>query len=419
MKVFAKNYRGFSFVEIDLEKINFLVGDNSSGKSSILYLIHAVSRDDLNSSPRFDEKFGVGQYDYFSPYFDYRDVVFGYSVDDDNGSEFVKLITVRRRRDGPPIIVKCSYFVSGKFVSVKRVGPKKYYKVNDFDAGSKFDPIEMHEVDSGYKSINSSESISLGNPSFVLASLDCKELGIRNAMGKAFEYVLDSTRLISPIRALPEKFYSFRRKFDTHGLHFATMWMDLSRIEKLNAFKDIEKFGQESGLFDRIIVRKISDRIEESPLLVLVEKSGKEFLLNQVGVGVSQVIPVLMESVFALGMRDASILIQQPELHLHPVAQSALGSYLFKVARDGLRGVIETHSSFLLDRFRADLRDMDATDDDDTIDMSSSDVAIHFCENTSDGNLLHEISVGSDGSISGEPDKYHEFFVDEIVRTMF
>jgi predicted ATP-dependent endonuclease of OLD family len=51
-KVFARNFRGFKNIEVELAGTNFLVGDNSSGKSSILHLIDSVLRDELSSVPK-------------------------------------------------------------------------------------------------------------------------------------------------------------------------------------------------------------------------------------------------------------------------------------------------------------------------------------------------------------------------------
>jgi predicted ATPase len=108
------------------------------------------------------------------------------------------------------------------------------------------------------------------------------------------------------------------------------------------------------------------------------------------------------------------VLFQQPELHLHPIAQAALGSFFFSAAKLGLRGVLETHSSFFIDRFRADLRDCNSSVD---CKFNFADAIILFCENTPDGNLVHKISIDSHGALCEEPDSYHEFFVDEMLRT--
>lgn len=418
MKIFAENYRGFSFVEIDLSKINFLVGDNSSGKSSLIYLIEAISKNDLHDVPRFDENFGIGEYDYFSPYFNYDNVSFGYS--DKNGENaFIKIITVKKGTHGYPHFLKCSYYYNSKFMSFKQKGNSLQCKtIENISIDDNKDALMLHHQERGYKTVDGMDGVSLGNPSLIISSLDYKSLGLDPLARAAFTTALDSYRLVSPTRALPEKFYKFGRKFNAHGLHFATMWMDFSDMEKEGAFANVNKFGKDSNLFESIKVRKISNKIDDSPLIVSVFKSNKEFLLNQVGVGVSQVVPVLMETVFALQREDTSVLCQQPELHLHPIAQAALGSYFYSASEAGLRGVLETHSSFLIDRFRADLRDSYKKQDFADRKIHAEDVSILFCQNGLQGNFVHDIGISRDGKLLNDPEVYHQFFVDEYMRTM-
>ena len=77
--------------------------------------------------------------------------------------------------------------------------------------------------------------------------------------------------------------------------------------------------------------------------------------LIDVGYGVSQAIPVLTE----LLREDCSpiLLLQQPEVHLHPSAQAALGSLFCNLAGPKRQLVVETHSDHLLDRVRMEIRD--------------------------------------------------------------
>lgn len=417
MKIFAENYRGFKWVEIDLDKVNFLVGDNSSGKSSLIYLIDAISKNDLHDAPRFDEDFGIGEYDYFSPYFDFSDIVFGYS--DERDGCFAKIITVKRVKNSTPNLIRCSYFSDGKMISFRKRGSGVQVKLMDTDCTNNESFVQIHKNNTGYRNVDVEENLRLSNPGLILAAFDqSKDSTPRKVFRKSVDSILNNPRVVSPTRALPEKFYTFRRKFNAHGLHFASMLMDFSDIEKKRIFEDIEKFGEESKLFSRIKVRRVSDRIDDSPLIVSVEKSGKEFLLNQVGVGVSQVVPVLIETLYCLTMPKTFVLMQQPELHLHPIAQAAFGSYLLKVTGKGLRPVLETHSSFLIDRFRSDLREKIASKDEE-FGLTSSEVAILFCSNSTDGNKVHKISVSDDGALVDDPDEFHAFFVDELVRTMF
>ena len=99
----------------------------------------------------------------------------------------------------------------------------------------------------------------------------------------------------------------------------------------------LEGFGRDAGLFDEISVRSLGRRGSE-PFQLHVRMYGKRAKgpmrnLVDVGYGVSQVLPVITE---LFRQRETSIfLLQQPEVHLHPSAQAALGSLFCEVAARG------------------------------------------------------------------------------------
>ena len=68
--------------------------------------------------------------------------------------------------------------------------------------------------------------------------------------------------------------------------------------------------------------------------------------IADVGIGVSQVLPVLVALIVA--EPGQLVYLEQPELHLHPNAQVALAQMLADAAKRGVRVVAETHSSLLL-----------------------------------------------------------------------
>ena len=82
------------------------------------------------------------------------------------------------------------------------------------------------------------------------------------------------------------------------------------------------------------------------------ENEASEFFVNMkdVGFGVSQAFPVMVESLLA--EPNSTVLVEQPELHLHPAAQAELGDLFLKSMDFGARFVIETHSENLLNRIR-------------------------------------------------------------------
>jgi predicted ATPase len=72
--------------------------------------------------------------------------------------------------------------------------------------------------------------------------------------------------------------------------------------------------------------------------------------VSAVGVGVSQVLPVLVRCILA--EPGQVVLLEQPELHLHPAAQLGLADFLVACVRTGRQIVVETHSEHLVNRLR-------------------------------------------------------------------
>ena len=94
--------------------------------------------------------------------------------------------------------------------------------------------------------------------------------------------------------------------------------------------------------------------VETGYIKILLQKQGKNRTLMDLGFGTSQVLPV----VFELGLRrNRLILIEQPELHLHPAAQSEIGSLLSFSIEQGNQLIVETHSANLIERLRKLIRE--------------------------------------------------------------
>ena len=72
--------------------------------------------------------------------------------------------------------------------------------------------------------------------------------------------------------------------------------------------------------------------------------------LQAVGVGVSQVLPILVAGLLA--PRGSLLLVEQPELHLHPRAQARLAHFFVSLANTGRQCVVETHSEYLVNELR-------------------------------------------------------------------
>ena len=182
---------------------------------------------------------------------------------------------------------------------------------------------------------------------------------------------------------------------------------------KWNALRHaLEEFGKDAGLFDEISVRQLGKN-KNGPFQIQIRKfgdrtKGPQRNLIDVGYGVSQVLPVITE----LLRRDAPamFLLQQPEVHLHPSAQAALGSLFCQVA-PRRRLIVETHSDHLLDRVRMDVRD-------GTTHLRPEDVSILFFERRDLDIRIHSLRLDKEGNVLDTPPSYRQFFMEETRRSL-
>jgi len=117
--------------------------------------------------------------------------------------------------------------------------------------------------------------------------------------------------------------------------------------------------------------------------------------LTHAGVGVSQVLPILVTCL--LGKFDTTLLIEQPELHLHPSVQSRLGDFFLSMALLGKQCIIETHSEYLINRLR--FRIACAPPGAPLGNLTK----IYFVEKQNDSSTFTEISVNEYGAIPRWP----------------
>ena len=105
-------------------------------------------------------------------------------------------------------------------------------------------------------------------------------------------------------------------------------------------------------------------------------------------------------------------LLQQPEVHLHPSAQAALGSLFCRVADWDRQIVIETHSDHLLDRVRMDVRDGAGA-------LKPEDVSILYFERQGLSVRIHSLRIDEEGNVLNAPPGYRRFFMDEVQRSLW
>ncbi len=119
------------------------------------------------------------------------------------------------------------------------------------------------------------------------------------------------------------------------------------------------------------------------------------------GFGLTQLFPVVVAALAA--GKDDLLLIENPEVHLHPAGQAAIGRFLAEVAAAGVQVVVETHSDHVLNGIRRTVKDGV---------VSPDQVALHFFRPRQADGLpqVESPCVHGDGSIDSWPDGFFDQF---------
>lgn len=167
-----------------------------------------------------------------------------------------------------------------------------------------------------------------------------------------------------------------------------------------------EKLKQ-MGLIESFKVNRISNKRQDYEVKVKTKGSLGEVDLPDVGFGISQVLPVLVECFYAPA--NSIILMEQPEIHLHPRAQAFLADVMIDVINareDGhdrnIQLIIETHSEHFLRRLQRRIAE-DA--------VKKEQVAAYFADASRTPTTLDELRLDICGNIENWP---KDFFGDEM-----
>lgn len=214
---------------------------------------------------------------------------------------------------------------------------------------------------------------------------------------------------MAPIRSKPQRTYDSLSEIQTpEGSDVPMFLMRLKRTgdkREKQIRKALADFGKQSGLFDAVDVKPYGQGMHEPfQLQVKVRKVNANIL--DVGYGVSQLLPILVRIFTALS--PTYFLLQQPEVHLHPRGQAELASlFITSISKHEQKFIIETHSDYMVKRARIEIRNKRINPDD---------IALVYFEPEGNKINVHNIGFDESGNLMNTPDSYQHFFLDESDR---
>ncbi len=405
--------------EIPIRPLTILVGENSSGKTTLLAAVSAVCNSTFPVWPGFNEP----------PY---------------NLGGYETIATQNEENSGPAASFSVGYRVRGKSKQdsadvIARYGNNRgQVELLHFEVKSSVGELELSlEADrrdryrariltSGKKRRSIEASVRKGEDysktdfvTLIASNIDLPfsgrskgraEVEFKKQLADISAFISPKRALsLAPIRSKPSRTYDqVSDDFSPEGAHIPYMLArilteDLGSKQQEVLISALERFGQESGLFSEIRVTRPLGKGISTPFQIFINPSGLPSTLLDVGYGVSQALPIIVQSV----LLDAPplMLLQQPEVHLHPKAQAALGSFFSQLVQEGDRQfVIETHSDFIVDRIRQEVANGR---------LEPNAVGILFFHKTGTKTKISEIGLDRLGNIVGAPPNYREFFLRE------
>jgi predicted ATPase len=174
------------------------------------------------------------------------------------------------------------------------------------------------------------------------------------------------------------------------------------RPVELSLGEAVGRWLDHMGLIEKITTR---DRGKIGTELALhLPQVERTLDLTNVGVGVSQLLPSVVMGL--LSSPGSTLLMEQPELHLHPKVQSILADFLIGLAKTGRQCIVETHSEYLVNRLRRRIAES-------TGDSVQKLVQIYFVERVDGGSTFRPIVTNEYGAIPDWPKGFFDEGPDE------
>ena len=179
------------------------------------------------------------------------------------------------------------------------------------------------------------------------------------------------------------------------------------RMSKQSFAEFVANWLKDLGVIHSFVVKPVAEGRKEYEVLVKTHAKAPEVKITDVGFGVSQVLPVLVQAFYC--PPNSTVWMEQPEIHLHPQVQAELADVFISAIRSRENGnarnvqlIVESHSEHFLNRLQRRIAEGEIT---------PNDVAIYFCKRTGSATELEPLEVNLYGDIENWPEN---FFGDEM-----
>jgi hypothetical protein len=198
--------------------------------------------------------------------------------------------------------------------------------------------------------------------------------------------LLRGLEFIGPFRVPPSRTYLFSGESPATVGRSGERAVDILAADsarrgrrRMEVLESVSKWLRRFGVAEKLRVKTLTDRHFE--IQAQHPMTGEYENLADVGYGCSQVLPILVAGCSAPDrhlLPRPVLIVQQPEIHLHPRAQAELGDFFLELALKGTQCIVETHSEHLLLRIQSHVASP-------SVNLQPEDVAVYSVFARSDG----------------------------------
>ncbi len=423
--------------KLDLKPITFLVGPNSSGKSSffqsILLLRQTIRTKDQKSALVLQDYIDLGSFKDIVWNHDLRNTI-KIKLSDSNNTFEVEFgfqkekesIFVKKFRNFGVYKVNKDEFNfdfevferNGKFFL--KILNYKFIPKNIYDVKfSKFYKIDHEEL---MKEIITKNKKGFENLIIEIGG-DKSENNIRQKISKQdkenqknlqifistvelnsfimnqtlkIEKLFNDIFHIGPLRREPQRVYTASGAFPSEVGKYGE-WVVDELISDNKTQKKVKKWLQEFCIASDFKVQELRKGSKRYEIIIKEFNTGIWTNLADIGFGASQILPIIVEGFIT---KDSTILIEQPEIHLHPKAQATMGDLLLEIAKNKKNAiVVETHSDLIISRICTRIAQGE---------FNNNDVAIYYFNPTENGTEVIDIIINKNGQFQNFPKGFFE-----------
>ncbi len=422
-----ENFKCFQNTQLEFGDITLLTGANSSGKSSILHSILISLQSSLFPFElSFNgNKVNLGDFENtVHKHLKNKPIKLVFSFEHDNSTTLVSSIWNQEPVRKIPSLLELKVSSDYYDLEVKRLG--KYHIKIDYDSEKDINETKLNpDIQAAIKQltsliINEAEQnwqletpdsqieVDVDNIEELFKSLpNFYHWRILNQVISKFKSFNESSNFISSFRVQPERTYYDKsasnikiRRDGSNFIEQIVQW-ESNKSREFTALIDIMK---SLNLIDDLkIVRFSGGRFE---LNVKTSKNSVNSSLNDVGFGISQLLPIIVADL-QLG-EGSTLVVAQPEIHLHPSVQALFADYIVNQSlKDNKRYILETHSEYIIHRLRLRISKND---------ISESHVKTYYFQKHMDNSKTYEIKLKKNGSILDAPKEFFETYMLDVMN---